>query len=71
MAEVTTEGCLTVLARAGLRERVMESLLGAIQEQLSRRAGEMKIGALLFSSEAGFLGLTEGAAELLAEWRKI
>ena len=71
MDEVTTEGCLTVLARAGLRERVMESLLGAIQEQLSRRVGEMKIGALLFSSEAGFLGLTEGAADLLAEWRKI
>ena len=71
MAEVTTEGCLTVLARAGLRERVMESLLYAIQERLSRRAGEMKIGALLFSSEAGFLGLTEGAAELLTEWRKI
>ncbi len=71
MAEVTTEGCLAVLARAGLRERVMESLLGAIQEQLSRRAGEMKIGALLFSSETGFLGLTEDAADLLAEWRKI
>ena len=46
-----------------------ESLLHAIQKQLSRRAGEMKIGALLFSNEAGLLGLTETARELLEEWR--
>lgn len=69
MNEVTTDGCLAVLDRAGLRDAVMQSILRAIQEQLSRRAGDMRIGALLFSHEAGLLGLTEGAAELLEEWR--
>ena len=69
MDEVTTDGCLSVLNRAGLREPVLDSILHAIQEQLSRRAGDMRIGALLFSNEAGLLGLTAGAEELLTEWR--
>ncbi|MBQ6928129.1 MAG: cobalamin biosynthesis protein CbiD [Oscillospiraceae bacterium] len=71
MAEVSSEGCLAVLERNGLRETVMQSLLAAIQEVLTRRAGEMRIGALLFSSETGLTGLTEGAKELLEVWRKI
>lgn len=69
MNEVTTDGCLNVLDRAGLRDTVMDSLLRAIQEHLARRAGDMRIGALLFSSEAGLLGLTDTARELLDEWR--
>ena len=69
MEEVTTEGCLAVLARVGLREPVTESLLRAVQAQLSRRAGEMKIGALLFSSETGLLGMTDTARDLLESWR--
>lgn len=69
MDEVTTDGCLRVLDHAGMRDEVMQSLLHAVQEHLARRAGEMRIGALLFSNEAGILGLTEGAAELLTEWR--
>ena len=69
MAEVSTEGCIRVLDRAGLRERVMESLLEAVQGALSRRAGDMRIGALLFSNESGPLGLTAGAKELLEKWR--
>jgi hypothetical protein len=70
MDEVTSDGCLTVLDHAGLRDKVMESLLRAIQEYLARRAGDMRIGALLFSSEAGLLGLTDTARELLDEWRQ-
>ena len=69
MDEVTTDGCLSVLDRAGLRDAVMQSILRAIQEQLARRAGDMRIGALLFSSESGLLGLTDTARELLDEWR--
>ena len=69
MDEVTADGCLRVLDHAGLRAPVMESLLCAVQEQLTRRAGKMKIGALLFSNEAGFLGLTDTARALLDEWR--
>ena len=70
MAEVSSEGCLAVLDRAGLRESVTESLLCAIQEALTRRAGDMRIGALLFSGNKELTGLTTGAKELMAEWRK-
>ena len=70
MAEVSSEGCLAVLDRAGLRESVTESLLCAIQEALTRRAGDMRIGALLFSGNKEPTGLTTGAKELMAEWRK-
>ena len=68
MDEVTTDGCLKVLDHVGLRDTVMESLLRAVREHLARRAGDMRIGALLFSSEAGLLGLTDTARELLDEW---
>ena len=70
MAEVSTEGCIAALDRAGLRAAVLESLLAAVQEALNRRAGDMRIGALLFSNEAGLLGLTEGARALLRDWRE-
>ena len=69
MDEVSTDGCLRVLAQSGLREAVMASLLTAVQEALCRRAGDMRVGALLFSREADFFGMTEGAEELLREWR--
>ena len=69
MYEVTTDGCLRVLDKAGLRDAVTQSLLKAIQEVLTRRADGMRIGALLFSREAGFLGVTEEAARMLEEWR--
>ena len=69
MDEVTTDGCLAVLERAGLLERVTESLLRAVQERLSRRAGDMRIGALLFSSEARLPGLTDTARIMLSDWR--
>ena len=70
MAEVSSEGCLAVLDRAGLRESVTESLLCAVQEALTRRAGDMRIGALLFSGDKDLTGLTAGAKELMDKWRK-
>ncbi len=69
MREVSSDGCLRVLEEAGLRDAVLQSLLEAVQRQLSRRASGMRTGALLFSREAGFLGLTEEADALLREWR--
>ena len=70
MEEVSTDGCLAVLEKAGLKESVMESLLFAIQEHLDRRAaGALKIGALLFSNESGLLGMTDQAASILRQWR--
>lgn len=66
MAQVSSDGCLTLLSEAGLREPVMASLLAAMQRHLDRRAGgQIRLGALCFSNEYGFLGMTEGAKELL------
>ena len=66
MEQVSSDGCLALLTEAGLREPVMESLLAAMQRHLDRRAGgQIRLGALCFSNEYGFLGMTEGAKELL------
>ena len=66
MAQVSTDGCLALLSEAGLREPVMASLLAAMQRHLDRRSGgQIRLGALCFSNEYGFLGMTEGAKELL------
>lgn len=69
MEQVSSEGCLAVLDGAGLREKVMESLLAAIQTVLDRRAGgRAAVGALLFSNAAGLLGRTAGAEALCRRW---
>ena len=66
MAQVSSDGCLALLSEAGLREPVMASLLAAMQRHLDRRSGgQIRLGALCFSNEYGFLGMTEGAKELL------
>ena len=72
MEQPTTEGCLTLLEKANLREAVMQSLLQAMQTHLDRRTGgEMRIGAVVFSMEAGLLGMTDAAKQLLEEWNSI
>ena len=66
MEQVSTDGCLALLEEAGLRESVMESLLAAMQRHLDRRGGgQIRLGVLCFSNEYGFLGMSEGAKELL------
>ena len=69
MNEVSSDGCLRVLEEAGLRSAVMESLLSAVQAAITRRAGDMRIGALLFSLELGLLGTTDEAVRILEKWR--
>lgn len=64
---LTTDEAIPLLDGAGLREPVMASIARALQEVLSRRAGErMAIGALFFSNQYGVLGRTAGAEALLA-----
>ncbi len=71
MEQVTTDGCIAVLDAAGLRERVMDSVLRAVQTHLDRRAaGALIIGAVTFSNEYGLLGMTDTAARLLDAWRE-
>ena len=69
MEAVSSDACIALLDRAGLREAVMEGLLGAIQTHLDRRAaGAFRTGAVLFSNQYGLLGKTTGAEEILAQW---
>ena len=71
MKQVTTDACLEILEKAGLREKVMQSILAAVQEHLDlRAAGRMETGAVLFSNVYGTLGMTEGARKLLDRWKK-
>ena len=71
MDAATTDACLDILNAENLREPVLESLLQAIQLHLDRRAaGAFRVGAVLFSNQAGPLGQTETAAQLLQSWQK-
>ena len=71
MDAATTDACLDILDAENLREPVLESLLQAIQLHLDRRvAGAFRVGAVLFSYQAGPLGQTETAAQLLQSWQK-
>ena len=72
MEQTTTESCIALLDRANLRDAVMQSLFTAMQAHLDRRTGgEMRVGAVAFSMEAGLLGMTETAKQLLEEWNSI
>ena len=71
MDAATTDACLDILDAENLREPVLESLLQAIQLHLDRRvAGAFRVGAVLFSNQAGPLGRNETAAQLLQSWQK-
>ena len=70
MEAATTDACIALLDEAGLRESVMESLLAAIQRHLDHRtAGNMQVGAVIFSNEYGLLGQTETAKKIIEQWR--
>lgn len=67
----TSDACLAILDRQGLREPVLNSLLQAIQRHLEHRAaGAYRMGAVLFTNESGELGRTAGTEELIQKWKK-
>lgn len=71
MEQASTDGCIAVLDRCGLRGPVMRSLIDAVQSHLElRAAGALRIGALLFSNEYGTLGTTAEAENMMADWRQ-
>lgn len=70
MDAATTDACVELLDRAGVREAVVSSLLAAVQRHLERRAaGAYAVGAAAFSNRYGLLGLTDQAKEILEQWR--
>lgn len=62
----TTDAAVAALREAELHEPVLASIAVALEENLRHRAGEMEIGALLFSNQYGILGKTSGADRLLS-----
>ena len=72
MEAATTDACIALLDEAGLRERVLESLLMAIQKHLDHRVGDtMQVGAVIFSNEYGLLGQTETTKKIIEQWGQI
>ncbi|MGN0703786.1 MAG: cobalt-precorrin-5B (C(1))-methyltransferase CbiD [Lentihominibacter sp.] len=69
MEAATTDGCIEILDKAGLREEIMNSVLRAVQSNIQRRAGEeILIGAVTFSNVYGKLGETEEAGVIIKKW---
>lgn len=69
LGAATTDACIEILDKAGLRGPVLAGLVDAIQTHLDRRAaGAFRVGAILFSNQYGPLGQTQTAKELLHAW---
>lgn len=70
MDAATADACIELLDGPGLRQRVMESILTAIQRHIDCRAeGAYQIGAVLFSNRFGLLGSTKNAKNILRSWQ--
>ncbi|MDD3168999.1 MAG: cobalt-precorrin-5B (C(1))-methyltransferase CbiD [Eubacteriales bacterium] len=62
---VTTEDAITVLDQAGIREETLQSVLRKLDLRIRARVHySLKIGAILFSNQYGYLGETVEAAEV-------
>lgn len=69
MDAATTDAAIEILDREGLREQVIASILGKVQEKLEHRVqGAYEIGAVTFSNVYGYLGETEEARKIIASW---
>ena len=70
MDSAVTDEMLTQLEAAGLREKVMASVMKEIGARLGERLpGSLRAGVLTFSKVHGLLGETEGCEELLRRIR--
>lgn len=66
MGCVSTDDALELLSPSGMIGPTMEVLLPKIEAAMSHRVrGEIRVGAIAFSSEFGILGETPGASELV------
>lgn len=66
MTCINTDEILSCLEEWGLRENVMQSICGKIEEHIAHRVGDsMQFGVILFSEKFGYLGQTKGAKEMI------
>ena len=82
MDAATTDACIEILDEQGaaddgaapaegLRDKVIESIMDAVQQKLEHRVkGNFKIGAVMFSNVYGKLGMTDNAKAILRGWEK-
>ena len=71
MEAATTDAAIEILDEAGLREKVITSILGKVQEKLDHRVqGAYEIGAVTFSNVYGYLGETDEARQIIDSWVK-
>lgn len=62
----TTDEALEVLHQYGLMEMAMSEIMGRIQFYLDHRSyRRIRLGAVVFSNQWGYLGQTEGAQEII------
>ncbi|MBR1781235.1 MAG: cobalamin biosynthesis protein CbiD [Oscillospiraceae bacterium] len=67
----TIDACIEILDEQALREPVFTRLTQAVEHHLLRRAaGAYQVGAILFSNRFGPLGETQGAKEIIAQWKR-
>lgn len=70
MDAATSDACLAILEECSLRQPVMDSITQAVERHLRHRAeGEYRVGAVLFSTQYGILGMTSEAQEILRRWK--
>lgn len=70
MDSAMTDDMMAILEEAGLRQRVMESVMERMNFHLTHRpVGNMRVGAATFSNVYGILGKTASADELLEQIR--
>ena len=71
MSSAVTDEMLAVLDSAGIREKVMKSIMNKIEFELKNRySGKIQTAAVAFSKVHGILGETENAKKILEEIRK-
>lgn len=70
MNSVTTDACIEILDKAGLREEVMNSLLKRADRYLDYYVRKnIKVGLLMFSNVYGTLGMSDVARGILENWQ--
>lgn len=68
----TSESVIGLLTEENLWDAVKKNIFDAIQKALDRRCGtKLTAGAVLFSSQRGFIGCTARGAELLSRWETL
>ena len=69
MDAATTDACIEILDEQSIREKVINSIMNAVQQKLEHRVrGNFRIGAVMFSNVYGELGMTEEAKAILRSW---